>query len=162
MKIRRDVLLVIAIPIIFVLSLQLVLALTVPSTEFTEVRPSQIKVRYAKNKVTITDVDFRIPGWNYCEISIVTEGGDGETYEVEVTLYDIDDNYIYATSETEISISIQGAGSGSNNTAVVDGHIMSPVLSEAELEDGDVIKVIIRHNHIAEVLESLFIQIDTV
>jgi hypothetical protein len=162
MKIRRDVLLVVAIPIIFVLSIQLVLALSMPSTEFIEERPTQIKVRYAKNKVTITDVDYRIPGRDYCEITLVTDGGDGETYEVEVTLYDIDDTYIVATSETEISISIQGTGSGSNNTAVVEGHIMSPVLSEAELEDGDVIKVIIRHNNIAEVLESLFIQIDTV
>jgi len=162
MKIRRDVILVVAIPIIFVLSIQLVLALSMPSTDFIEERPSQFQVRYAKNDVEITGVDYRVPGWDYCEIFISTEDGKGETFEIEVTLYDVDENYIYATSETEIFISIQGAGSGSNNTAVVEDHIMSPVLSEAELEDGDVIKVIIRHNNIAEVLESLFIQIDTV
>ena len=84
MKIRHDILLVIAIPIIFVLSLQLVLALTVPTTEFTEERPSQFQVRYAMNEVTIADVDYRIPGWNYCEISIETNKGNGETFEIEV------------------------------------------------------------------------------
>jgi len=162
MKIRRDVLLVVAIPIIFVLSIQLVLALSMPSTDFIEERPSQFQVRYAKNDVEITDVDYRIPGWDYCEIFIVTEDGKGETFEIEVTLYDSDDEYLYATSETEISIFIDGSGSGTNDTAVVDGHIMSPVLSSAILEDGDVIKVIIRHKNIAEVLENLFIQIDTV
>ena len=161
MKIRRDVLLVVAIPIVFVLSIQLVLALSMPSTEFIEDRPSQFQVRYAKSDVTITDVDYRIPGWDYCEIKLFTEDGDGEHYDVEVTIYDSNDDYIYATSETEISIYIEGSGSGLNDTAVVDGHIMSPVLSAAILEDGDVIKIIIRHSNIAEVLESLFIQIDT-
>jgi len=162
MKIRRDVLLVIAIPIIFVLSLQLVLALTIPTTEFVEDRPSQFQVRYAENKVTLTDVDYRIPGRDYCEILLDTDGGNGETYEIELTLYDLEDNYIYATSETEVSIFIEGSGSGSNNTAVVEGHIISPVISSAVLEDGDVIKVIIHHNNIAELFTTLFIQIDSI
>ena len=161
MRIRQDILLVVAIPVIFVLSLQLVLALTIPSTEFIEERPSQFKIKYSKNKVMITDVDYRVPGWDYCEILLDTDGGNGETYEIEVTLYDIDDNYIYASSETEISIFIIGAGSGLNNTAVVEGHVMSPVLSEAVLEDGDIIKVIIYHDNIAELFTNLFIQIDS-
>lgn len=162
MKISQDKLLVVAIPIIFVLSLQLVLALTVPTTDLTEVRPAQFQVRYTPNQVTLTDVNYRVPGWNYCEITIDTDGGNGETYEIEVTLYDIDDDYIYATSETEISIFIVGSGSELNDAIVVEGHIMSPVLSEAVLEDGDVIKVIIRHNNIADLLTNLFIQIDPV
>ncbi len=162
MKIRRDVVLVVAIPILFVLSIQLVLALSMPSTDFIEERPSQFQVRYKPNKVTLTDVDYRIPGRNYCEIILETDKGGGETYEIEITFYDSDDEYLYATSETEISIFIDGSGSGTNDTAVVNGHIMSPVLSSAILEDGDVIKVIIRHENIAELLTNLFIQIDSV
>ncbi|MBT3284925.1 hypothetical protein HN376_09410 [Candidatus Bathyarchaeota archaeon] len=162
MKIRRDVLVVIAIPIFFVLSLQFVLALTIPETQLTEELPSQYHITYDPNQVEITEVDYRVPGRNYCAITIFTAGGDGGTYEIEVTLYDINDEYIYATTETEISMNIEGNGSGSNSTAVVDSHIMSPILTAAVIEEGDLIKIIIRHNNIAELLTNLFVQIDSV
>ncbi|MBT4319333.1 hypothetical protein HN807_00275 [Candidatus Bathyarchaeota archaeon] len=162
MKIRRDILVVIAIPIFFVLSLQFVLALTIPETQLTEELPSSFHITYDPNQITITDVEYRAPGRNYCTATIFTTGGDGGTYEIEVTFYDVNEEYIYATTETEISINIEGNGSGSNSTAVVDSHIMSPILTAAVIEEGDIIKIVIRHNNITELLTNLFVQIDSV
>ena len=136
--------------------------MTIPETQLTEELPSSFHITYDPNQITITDVEYRAPGRNYCTATIFTTGGDGGTYEIEVTLYDVNEEYIYATTETEISINIEGNGSGSNSTAVVDSHIMSPILTAAVIEEGDIIKIVIRHNNITELLTNLFVQIDSV
>lgn len=119
MKIRRDVLLVIGIPLIFVLSLQFILALTIPQEQLEE-KITLYDIDYTPTDFEITDVLVKYINDDKLQVDFSITGGDGLTdLRFIVKCQDIDHNTLISTADSG-QLQLLALGSSSSNSTTIN------------------------------------------
>lgn len=135
MKIRRDVLLVVGIPLIFVLSLQFILALTIPQEQLEE-KLTVYDIDYTPSSFEITNVDVKYISKDELQVDFLITGGNTQN-DLRFRVYCQDLNHnklVSAGSGTAQLFSI--GDSYSNSTVIGFGDFIGSSLLWSDVPSG--------------------------
>ena len=123
MKIRRDVLLVIGIPLIFVLSLQFILALTIPQEQLEE-KITLYDINYVPSDFEITDVFVGYLNKDELQVDFYIIGGDDQmNLRFKVFCQDINHQNLVSASAGQLQLLSIGSAY-TNSSVIAPGNII--------------------------------------
>jgi hypothetical protein len=117
MKIRRDVLLVIGIPLIFVLSLQFILALTIPQEQLEE-KLTIYDIDYQPSTFKITNVEVKYNSGDELQTDFIITGGNGQN-DLFFRVYCQDINHSRLLSAGSGTVQLFSIGASYSNSTVI-------------------------------------------
>ena len=118
MKIRRDVLLVIGIPLIFVLSLQFILALTIPQEQLEE-KLTTYNIDYTPSSFEITKVEVSYNNKDELTAVFFIVGGDNEK-DLQFRVYCQDINHNKLVSSGVGTVQLFSIGDSYTNMTYIE------------------------------------------
>jgi len=118
MKIRRDVLLVIGIPLIFVLSLQFILALTIPQEQLEE-KLTVYDIDYTPSSFVILNVEIKYTNVDELQADFIITGGDG-TKDLLFRVYCQDINHVRLISTGAGTVQLSSIGASYTNYTSIE------------------------------------------
>ena len=136
MRVRRDVLLVVGIPLTLVLGVQLILALTIPQEQLQE-ELTLYQVDYTPTQFALTKVEVGYVNQHTLKVDFKVTGGDGSTDLVfKVVCQDLDHNPLVAQEEGLLELAL-GDGSSANNTLLTPGQKVSGSILWVDVPSGE-------------------------
>ena len=136
MRVRRDLLLVVGIPLTLVLGVQLILALTIPQQQLQE-ELTLYQVDYTPTQFTLTKVEVGYVNQHTLKVDFKVTGGDGSTDLVfKAVCQDLDHNPLVAQEEGLLELAL-GDGSSANNTLLTPGQKVSGSILWADMPSGE-------------------------
>lgn len=116
MKIRRDVILIILIPLLFVASIRFIMALTLTQEELEE-KITFYDVDYVPSDYSLTDIRVQYISVDEMQVDFKINGGDGqEDLEFVVYCQDLDHVRLVSSSTASGTLSLLGLNSQSFET----------------------------------------------